>query len=116
MATLHNATQALVEAMTTKDIDLALSNAVKYQEFFGNVVIAWIWLKQGVVASKALTQQLNVVDEKFYRGKLQALRYFFRFELPEIDAGSKLLTEVDSACYDMQADWFERHPTIRNEN
>ncbi|MGI9287242.1 MAG: acyl-CoA dehydrogenase [Pseudomonadales bacterium] len=106
MTTLHTTTQALLEAMMTKNIDLALSNSVKYLELFGNVVIAWMWLKQGVVASKALAQQPNQADEKFYRGKLQALRYFFRFELPEIDAWSKLLTEVDNTCYDMQADWF----------
>lgn len=105
-ATLHTTTQALLQAMTSREIDLALSNSVKYLELFGNVVVAWIWLKQGEVASRALSQQPDAADEKFYRGKLQAMRYFFRFELPEIYAWSKLLSEVDSTCYDMQTDWF----------
>jgi butyryl-CoA dehydrogenase len=106
IATLRSTTDALLAGMMTVNIDLALSNSVKYLELFGNVVIAWLWLKQGIVASSALAQQPDQSDENFYRGKLQAMRYFFRFELPEIDAWAKLLSELDSTCYDMQPDWF----------
>jgi butyryl-CoA dehydrogenase len=106
IATLKSTTDALLAGMLNANIDLALSNSVKYLELFGNVVIAWLWLKQGIVASKALAQQPHQADENFYRGKLQAMRYFFRFELPEINAWAKLLSELDSTCYDMQPDWF----------
>jgi hypothetical protein len=70
------------------------------------VVIAWLWLMQGVVADRALADQPHDDDRKFYRGKLQALRYFFRFELPQIYAWSKLLTDLDSTSYEMNPDWF----------
>jgi butyryl-CoA dehydrogenase len=79
---------------------------VKYLELFGHVVVAWLWLKQGIVASAALAQQPHQSDENFYRGKLQAMRYFFRFELPEIEPWAKLLSDLDSTCYDMQPQWF----------
>ena len=106
IARLQATTQALLGAMVTEDIDRALSNSVKYLELFGHVVVAWLWLKQGIVASAALAQQPHPGDENFYRGKMQAMRYFFRFELPEIDAWAKLLSDLDSTCYEMQPQWF----------
>jgi butyryl-CoA dehydrogenase len=106
IATLKTTTDALLAAMSTQNIDMALSNSVKYLDLFGNVVIAWLWLKQGVVASAALQQQPHQADANFYRGKLQAMRYFFHFELTEIDAWAKLLQSLDSTCYDMQPAWF----------
>jgi butyryl-CoA dehydrogenase len=103
---LNDTTAALLEAMKTEHIDLALSNSVKYLDFFGNVVIAWMWLKQGIVASKALRAEPHDMDKRFYRGKLQAMKYFFAFELPEVNAWATLLQRIDSTCYDMQVDWF----------
>ncbi|MEH6549925.1 MAG: acyl-CoA dehydrogenase [Pseudomonadales bacterium] len=106
IVTLKTTTESLLGAMMEKDIDLALSNSVKYLELFGNVVIAWLWLKMGMVADKALANQPHQSDEDFYRGKLQAMRYFYRFELPQINVWAKILTDHDSTCYDMQAEWY----------
>jgi alkylation response protein AidB-like acyl-CoA dehydrogenase len=106
IATLQTTTEGLLGAMMTENIDMALSNSVKYLELFGNVVIAWLWLKQGIVASAALAQQPHEADANFYRGKIQAMRYFFSFELPEIDAWAQLLKDLDSTCYDMKPEWF----------
>lgn len=104
--TLKATTESLLGAMMGENIDMALSNSVKYLELFGNVVIAWLWLKQGIVATTALAAKPHQGDENFYRGKLQAMRYFFNFELVEIDAWATLLRGLDSTCYDMHADWF----------
>jgi butyryl-CoA dehydrogenase len=106
ISVLKSTTEKLLGAMMTENIDMALSNSVKYLELFGNVVIAWIWLKQGMVADKALAAKPHQADENFYRGKLQAMQYFFRFELPEIGAWAKLLNDLDTTSYDMKADWF----------
>ena len=104
--TLKQTTETLLGAMMEKNIDMVLSNSVKYLELFGNVVIAWLWLKQGVVATRALANNPHEADTNFYRGKIQAMRYFFKFELPEINAWAKLLTELDDTCYEMSPDWF----------
>ncbi len=74
---LKSTTEILLAAMVEKNIDLALSNSVKYLELFGNVVVAWLWLKQGIVAVLALKETPHDADQKFYRGKLQALKYSF---------------------------------------
>ena len=103
---LQLTTEALLTAMTTKNIDLALANSVKYLELFGHVIVAWLWLKQGLVATKALENKPHQSDENFYQGKLQTLQYFYRFELPQIALWSALLIDSDDSTYQMKAEWF----------
>lgn len=104
--TLKNTTEFLLGSMLEKNIDLVLANSVKYLDMFGHVVIAWLWLKQGLVAANALAANPHESDANFYRGKLQAMRYFFRYELPETEVWSALLMELDDTCFAMQDEWF----------
>jgi butyryl-CoA dehydrogenase len=106
IATLKEVTEFMLGAMMEKNIDLALANSVKYLDLFGNVVLAWIWLQQGIVAAKGLAAKPHESDENFYRGKLQAMRYFFCYELPEIVVWAKLLLSLDDTTYEMATDWF----------
>ena len=106
IVTLKQVTEFLLGSMMEKNIDLVLANSVKYLDLFGNVVIAWIWLKQGIVAANALAAKPHAADENFYRGKLQAMRYFFRFELPEIQPWARLLLDLDDTTHEMSPDWF----------
>ena len=106
LATLNTTTESLLGAMMEKPIDLALANSVKYLDLFGHVVIAWLWLKQGLIAEQALAKELHPAEADFYKGKLQAMRYFFGFELPLIEVWSGILISLDSSCYDMQDNWF----------
>jgi butyryl-CoA dehydrogenase len=34
------------------------------------------------------------------------MRYFFRFELPEIQPWARLLLNLDDTTYEMSPDWF----------
>ena len=106
IGTVKEVTEFLLGSMLEKDIDLVLANSVKYLDLFGNVVIAWIWLKQGVLAAAGLVVSSHTADKNFYSGKLQAMRYFYRYELPEIDAWAKLLLALDDTTLAMQSDWF----------
>jgi butyryl-CoA dehydrogenase len=45
-------------------------------------------------------------DVDFYRGKLQAARYFFQWELPKTDPQIALLGSLDTTTLDMQDAWF----------
>jgi len=103
---LKQVTESLLGGMMEKNIDLVLANSVKYLDLFGSVVIAWLWLRQGAVASLALSADVHDSDEKFYRGKLQAMQYFYRYELPEINVWAKILLDLDDTCYTMSPDWF----------
>lgn len=106
IVTLKKTTETVLGATQSMDLDAAFSNSVKYLDLFGHVVIAWLWLKQGIVADKALAKQPHESDEHFYRGKLHALQYFFRAELPEINHWAKLISDLDTTNFDMQEEWF----------
>ena len=103
---LKSLTNDMLKAMGEQNIDLALANSVKYLDVFGNIVIAWLWLWQGQIAAKALANNPHEADENFYRGKLQAMQYFFRYDLPEIKAWADLLSSVDDTCFNMKNEWF----------
>jgi alkylation response protein AidB-like acyl-CoA dehydrogenase len=76
------------------DSQLTLANASIYLEAFGHIAIAWIWLEQAIVAKNATSD--------FHEGKLSATRYFFRWELPKVDAQLDLLASLDRTTLDMQ--------------
>jgi len=40
------------------------------------------------------------------------MRYFFRFELTEIEAWARLLKNIDSTCLDVQTEWFSIQEVI----
>jgi alkylation response protein AidB-like acyl-CoA dehydrogenase len=83
------------------DMNTTLANASLYLEAFGHIVVSWIWLSQ---ALSALDAQHN--DQDFYAGKLQACRWFFRYELPKVDAQLVLLASLDTTTLTMQENWF----------
>jgi alkylation response protein AidB-like acyl-CoA dehydrogenase len=91
--------------LSGRDASLMLANASVYLELLGHVVIAWVWLRQAQLAQRALgTAQGD--DVAFYRGKLQACQYFFRYELPRTGAQNELLRKFDATCLEMHDEWF----------
>ena len=101
---LLRASEALT-ALLPADPDLALANATLYLDAFGRVVLAWIWLQQGSVATLSLAgASMEATDH--YCGKLQAMRYFFRWELPVTEAQWPVLSRVDRSAFDMRDEWF----------
>lgn len=83
----------------------ALANATPYLQAFGHVVVAWMWLDVAIVAAARLGTA-HAAEADFCRGKLQAARYFFRYELPKIRAWLDVVAGRDTACRDMADSWF----------
>jgi alkylation response protein AidB-like acyl-CoA dehydrogenase len=86
------------------EVDLALANASVYLELVGHTVMAWIWLRQALVAVGKLTA--DSPDRDFYQGKLQACAWFYRWELPRTAHWFELLNNLDRTCLEMQDAWF----------
>jgi len=115
-AELHSHAEALaaawlrVEQVTAAlygagDMNKTLANASVYLEALGHTVLAWIWLEQGLLAARALPEA-GEADGDFYRGKLQACRYFFRWELTKVGPQLDLLQSIDTTTLDMRDAWF----------
>lgn len=96
-------TRALATEMA-KNPRLALANATIYLDMFGHVVIAWMWLRQAVVAAAKLAKGEG--DAVLLNGKLATCRYFFAYELPKARTQRELLARLDDTTLSMQADWF----------
>ncbi|KVH50000.1 acyl-CoA dehydrogenase [Burkholderia diffusa] len=80
------------------DPQVRLANASVYLEAFGHLVVAWLWLDVTLAAQGR--------DDDFHDGKRAAARYFFRWELPKVDAQLDLLSSVDTTTLDMRDAWF----------
>ena len=92
-------TAALVAARSGAGLAVALANAPSYLEMTGHMVIAWMWLRQARAA-------LRFSLDDYRRGKLQACRYFFRWELPKVLVLAERLAGLDITALEMEETWF----------
>ena len=98
--------EATIKAVSeADDSSLALANATIFLDAMGHVVIAWMWLKQAVAATVGLDKG-HEPDTAFYRGKLAAAQFFYRYELPKIQSNLAIVASLDSTCYDLASDQF----------
>jgi butyryl-CoA dehydrogenase len=93
------------QVLAAEDLNLCLANATLYLDAIGHVVIAWMWLKQALAATKGLLDA-SPSDGAFYSGKLQACRYFFNYELPKISAQLKPVAALDDTCVSAKPELF----------
>jgi len=88
--------------LAVPDVAERLANASCYLDACGHVVVAWLWLEQGLVAAARMPGS----DDDFYQGKLGACDYFYRWELPRVERWLGLLGPVERTPLDMQDAWF----------
>ncbi len=102
---LASTTQKIMLNARESGAEVMLADATLYLEYFGLVVVSWMWLKQGIAATKALAHGVDAADEKlFFDSKLATMRFFFEYELPKTQAlqtqllnFDKLTVSLDSA-------------------
>lgn len=121
LASEHDATKELGAALTDavgrlgrvamffaskRDVSptLLTANSAEFLDFMSRIVVAWLWVWQANLAAKALAS--GAVEADFYKGKLQAARYWIRRELPQTVAQAELLMSLDDTCLAMEDDWF----------
>ena len=120
--------QATKGAWSTGNPTEALANATPYLQAFGHTVLAWIWLdvaltvganeepanvgaplgakaspSDGGIAAKAAPTSRH---DAFIDGKRAAMRYFFNYELPKIDAWLAPVSSRDMTCANVHIDSF----------
>ena len=100
-AMLDHLVEATHDLHVADNMDKALANASVYLEAFGHVVMAWIWIEQALIATRSGNQY-----DDFYRGKLQACKYFIQWELPKVRPMLNLLESLDSTTLEMRDNWF----------
>jgi butyryl-CoA dehydrogenase len=86
--------------LAERDLELSLANATIYLDTMGHLVVAWLWLQQAIVADENMANA-SEDNRAFYQGKLQACRFFFRYELPKVTTQASLLKRLDDTCLKM---------------
>jgi butyryl-CoA dehydrogenase len=97
-AALQKTVAATRSAWSTGVPEQALANATPYLQAFGHLVLAWLWLDVAL----AVTGR----DDAFAHGKRAAMRYFFDYELPKMDAWLAVVAARSPVCREMRDDWF----------
>ena len=94
-AALQKLGAATKAAWATGVPEEALANATPYLQAFGHVVLAWLWLDVALVAQRVGRQ-----------GQVAAMRYFFAYELPKIDAWLAVVAQRNDTCRTLLEEWF----------
>jgi butyryl-CoA dehydrogenase len=101
----QSATAAAAQQAASGDMNLALSQSTAYLELCGHVVVGWMWLRQGLVASAALARpNLPEQETNFYLGKLAACQTFFLYDLPKVDPLAALIESADPLLTSIHSD------------
>ena len=102
---LGGVTLALLGDLLADKVNQGLANSALYLKAFGHAVIGWRWLEQAIRAEEGLANG-NPADADFYKGKLQAARYFLTWEVPSCQHELNILEARDDTCLGMHDAWF----------
>src|SRR5689334_4123418 len=72
----------------------------------GDVVLAWLLLRQADVALKALGREVSAADKNFYEGKVAAARFFVREVLPRVGSDRRIIENATLDIMDISEDVF----------
>ena len=73
------------------DYERFLSDATVFMEFFGNIVVGWLWLGMAIRAQAALVSGDTSSTTDFYDSKIHAMKFYFKYELPKTTALAEVL-------------------------
>jgi alkylation response protein AidB-like acyl-CoA dehydrogenase len=72
----------------------------------GDVVVAWLLLRQAEVALNALSGEVSEADKAFYEGKVVTAQYFVRQVLPKLAAERAIAEATDNSIMDLPIESF----------
>ena len=93
LMSLQEITMHLMGIAQKKGPEVMLADATLYLELFGIIAIGWQWIKQGTKTEELKQTNDKSYSTQFMQGKLNALQYFFEYEIPKTEG---LLTRLKS--------------------
>jgi butyryl-CoA dehydrogenase len=103
---LKECTQHLIGLAKTETPEVFLADATLYLEYFGYVTIGWQWLKQAVVAQKALATAEGESELNFYNGKIVTADFYFEYELPKTRPLHEKLLSSNRVTMNVDKNWI----------
>ncbi|MDT0594364.1 acyl-CoA dehydrogenase [Glaciecola petra] len=106
LSELHEVLTHLTAVMQTEKAFTLTANAQAMMNIFSSIVVSWIWIRQASKAEQLLADTSDQQKQNYYKGKIQAAKYFIEWELPTVARDIQLLKTNNSTCVDMNNDWF----------
>jgi hypothetical protein len=72
----------------------------------GDVVVAWLLMRQAEVALNALSGDVSDADKAFYEGKIATAQFFVRQVMPKLAAERAIAEATDNAIMDLPIESF----------
>lgn len=63
-----------------------LADANLFMEYLSIVIMSWIWLDIAINATKNIENKSTEYSEVFYKSKIHAMKFYFKYEFPKVDA------------------------------
>ena len=86
------------------DYERFLADASIFMEFFSLIIVSWNWLDIGITAKNQLEK--NHYDAALLKGKLEAMKYFFSYELPKTTGLAEILMNTSEITIKKQEDFI----------
>jgi len=89
-----------------KDRDVVSAACYDFLMYSGYMMMSHFWLKQAIVASKALASGKGSESKEFYAAKVQTAEFYFERLLPRADGHKKTMLSPTSSIMQMDNDHF----------
>ncbi len=85
--------QFLMEFAKKGEYERFLSDATVFMEFFGNMIVGWLWLDIATTAQKALLVGETKFSSEFYHSKIHTMKFYYKYEIPKTKALAEVLMD-----------------------
>lgn len=93
---LHDVTMHLLKYAGKGENERFISDATIYMDLASTVIIGWQWLKMATVASGFIESGGAIAKESFYRSKIHTMKFFYKYEMPKVNACKETLMQSES--------------------
>ncbi|RTL63852.1 MAG: acyl-CoA dehydrogenase [Pseudonocardiaceae bacterium] len=76
-------------------------HSVRFLTAVGDLLVAWLLLRQATVALEKLDGDVPAKDQAFYEGKIGAAHFFAKTVLPRLTADRKIVENTDNALMEL---------------
>ncbi|VAW16944.1 Acyl-CoA dehydrogenase [hydrothermal vent metagenome] len=83
-----------------------LSDANLFMEFLSHIILGWLWLDMATQAKASITKEDGNYSEEFYKGKIHAMKFYFKYELPKTTALAETMIDPEVLTVKTDGDVF----------
>jgi butyryl-CoA dehydrogenase len=84
-----------------------LADATVFMDFFGNILIGWLWLDMALHAHQAVSGGQATREKGFYSGKIHAMQFYFTYELPKTEGLATVLLNTSDLTVSAEEGIFD---------